>query len=298
MAKVSKKYPKTTGVSAEGSCGHSYSSRISISAYAGTKCTKAKDIQVRNSKRAQIKFMNRSLCKTCEANIIFANITPAADGIFQALGFPALPEITGSHSQKAWAEKIRYGYISSLIYWIVSSVPSQSNLEYFDSVKIDTYNSEELELEISNFTNILNNLEDSGGYLRHTLERELSQGDPQIKLRRLLVMRFVFSRNLNMLFDDRHTVWIMREKRGQSSIPMLANFNNISPGAFLSLSRVVNFSLKNVAEYEKVVEILSQQVLDKDKSIIDSLPNHSDALEKLDMLQVYHSLSPKEEMPF
>lgn len=296
MAKVSKRYPKTTGVVAEGVCEHTYTTRISLPSYSGKIRTKAKDKEVQGFKNNQAKFMSGTVCKTCEAYLIFSKVSPSVKGIVESLGVSPLPEITGSYSQRAWAERIRHEYLISLISWGVASIPNQSILEYFNSSEVKEYTSEELKKEISNFDKILLHLSDGGGYLRHILDKEINSGTPSIRLRRLLVMRFIFFLNSNVLLENRHTAWIMREKRGYSA--PFSNFNNIPPREFLSLSHAINYSLQNVKEYERLVELFSERVYDRDKLVIDSLPESEDLLSKLDMLKVFRSLNPEKEMPF
>jgi hypothetical protein len=296
MTKASKRYPRTTGVVANGVCGHSYTTRIGLPSYYGKICTKAKDKEVEGFKKNQADFMAKSICKTCRSDAILSQVTPLVKGVLESLGLPSLPDITGSYSQRAWAEQLRSDYLVSLISWGFAGVPTQSVFEYMNSHDAEEYTSPELLEQIACFDKIMDYLPPDRGYLSHVMKKEMETGSPLIRLRRLLVMRAIFKLNSGVILETRHTVWIMREKRGYTQF--LSIFNNIPPKEFLSLSYVITKSLNNVEDYERLVESLSERVFERDKPIIDSIDKSENIINKLDMLNVFRTLSPEKEFPF
>jgi hypothetical protein len=288
-----KVYKKTKGVSHKGVCGHDYISRIGLGTLAGKFVSKKNNLELENRIATHKKFMSELVCGNCLATELLENVEKSNKGILDSLGLPALPPISGSLGQRAWAERIRNDHLRHLIYWATSSTGSTSILEYINTSDKDSpVDNENIKVAVDNFKKTKEYVEGES-YLGRLLASELDTGSDRTVLKRLLITRYILDINMRFFSETRHTAWIMYEKRGNGSHNV--RLIPIPPTVFYTISHLVYNDLENISEYEKAINSLSKRATRVDKELLETIPDSHNPLEKAELLGVYYKLSGHSE---
>lgn len=292
-----KKYFKTRGIIAVGSCSHKFKTRISLGVYAGADVTAKNDRIVNTLIREAKKHSKLSECPTCVSEEILQGVEKSNKEILESLSLPLFPKISGGIGQRAWAERARNEHLRYLLFGGMSPHLSLSVLEFILSTQSsDKVKSESLRKEIQTLKLLKTHFEEAG-YLGKLYRQELESASERVLLRRLLISRALVKNNRRLFEELRHTFWIMYEKRGNSAYN--TRFVNLSQSDFLAITYIVNQDLESIEEYEKSIEVLSKKAYASDREILKSLSPECSVLEKAELMQVYNSLSDKEQdLPF
>jgi hypothetical protein len=293
-----KVYYKTRGVKASGSCGHEYTTRISLGMHAGNPVNAKSDKQINAIVRETRKYMKSNICSKCTAEQILSEVRESDKGILESLGLPLFPTMSGGVGQQAWAERTRNEHLRYLLFGGISPNLAPTVLEFILSTRAsDKVKSQKLKAEIQKSRQVKSHIAEVG-YLGRLYYQEMEAGSERTLLRRLLISRALIRNNMRLFEETRHTFWIMYEKRGNTAFN--TRFAPLSQTEFLAISYVVNEDLESVEEYEKAIEILSKKAYASDREILKSLPPEQTVLEKAELMQVYNSLTetPEKDLPF
>lgn len=284
-----KVYKKTKGISYKGVCGHDYTTRIGLGSLAGKFISKNNNLELERREIEQKKFMSEISCGNCLATELLENVEKSNKGILDSLGVAALPQISGSLGQRAWAERIRNDHLRHLVYWATSSTGSTSILEYINTSNKDKpVLNEKIKAAIANFKKTKEYIEGES-YLGRLLASELDTGTDRTVLKRLLITRYILEINMRFFSETRHTAWIMYEKRGNGSHNV--RLIPIPPTVFYTISHLVYDDLSSLSEYDKVINSLSKRASKADKELLNTIPETHTPVEKAELLSVYYKLS-------
>lgn len=134
-----KKYPKTTGITALGSCGHEFSHRFNLPySIVGTVRNEKHDLAVEKEKQFQLGVTAKNLCPECYASEGLRNTVQESQTLADSYNLEKFVPLKGTVRMQSFAESIRLNWwhdrtraVHGLLYGVVKESQTGLNLALY-----------------------------------------------------------------------------------------------------------------------------------------------------------------------